>query len=116
MIPPVSEISVGRLSQLVQDHASTRVSDALTMLESAIRLQVEVKQFESKHVEAMEYGSKKGMKEGMDLVHVYFVEPVMDKITELSVKVMSEAEKWEQLVMFIRSQCDRVNEKIDEKL
>lgn len=116
MIPPVQEVSVGRLSQIVRDHASARVSDALTLLESAVRLQVEVKQFESKHNEAMEYGHKYGLKEGMDLVHVNFVEPVMDQITMLSVKELNPAQKWEQLVSFIRSQCEVVNDRIHEKL
>lgn len=116
MIPPVSEVSVGRLSQLVQDHAGARVSEALTMLESAVRLQVEVKQFESKHNEAMQHGCRHGFTEGIKLVHSHFVEPVMDQITVLSIKVMSEAEKWEQLVTFIRSQSDRLQKEIEDTM
>ena len=74
---------ITRMKELVEGHASTRVSDALNMLESAIRLQVEVKQFEREHTQARETGYAEGLNNGIDLVENFFVHPIMKEVNRL---------------------------------
>ena len=104
---------IARMKELVEGHASTRVSDALNMLESAIRLQVEVKQFEREHAQAMEIGYGRGLNDGIDLVENFFVQPIMNEVNRLRSPsyVMTDGDV-EQFIRLCRGCAERLTSEV----